>query len=483
MLFQHTVLYFLARGFPGLINFLALSVYTRLFIPDVYGRYALALATVSFASNVLFQWIQLGLLRFLPQFEYMEARLLSTILAAYLMMVAFTGCIGAAIYALLEPGFWRAILPLTILLLWVQAWFEINLQLLSSRLKPMRYGILAGARAILALALGGAFASAGWEARAPLWGLVIGGAAAALLFSRGAWKSVSYKHFDRGLFQELARYGFPLGITFVFSFVISTSDRYLIGWLIDEKSVGLYAAAYDLTQFSLGVLMMIVNLAAYPIIVRALEHEGIEAAREQIKRQGLLLMSIAAPATAGFIVLAENISSVLLGTEFRIFAASIVPWIAGAALVGGIKAYYFDLAFQLGKSTKGQLWVVMIASLVNILLNVAWIPSYGLLGAAWATLAACTVGLLLSAWLGRLHFKLPHIGHGAKVFAAVALMVATIWPVHEQKGPMVLLGQVVLGSSCYAISLWIFNPGRLRADVMLWMRSVRSRLAKEPSLI
>lgn len=478
MLLQHTAFYFLARGLPGLINFLALSVYTRLLVPDEYGRYALALATVSLASAVLFQWIQLGLLRFLPRHAGHEERLLSTILAAYLMMVAVTGGIGLAVYGLLGPGPWQAILPVALVLLWVQGWFEINLQLLSSQLEPMRYGILAGARATLALAVGGILAWAGWEARAPLWGLVVGGAAAVLVFTEGAWKSVRYKHVDRGLLQELARYGLPLGVTFVFSFVISTSDRYLIAWLIDEKSVGMYSAGYDLGQFSLGVLMMIVNLAAYPIIVRALENEGVEAARNQLKRQGLLLLAIAVPATAGFIVLAENISAVLLGTEFRISAASILPWIACAALVGGIKAYYFDLAFQLGKHTMGQVQVVMMASLVNIALNLAWIPSHGLLGAAWATLVAYAVGLLLSTWLGRRHFKLPGMPmHGIKVLAATALMVAAIWPVHEQQGAMALLGQVLLGGGCYAAALWILNPGDLRAAVMQWMG--RMQLSRE----
>jgi len=474
MLFHHTAFYFLARGLPGLINFLALSVYTRLLVPDEYGRYALALATISLASAVLFQWIQLGLLRFLPRHAGHEERLLSTILAAYLMMVAATGGVGLAVYGLLEVGPWRAILPVALLLLWVQAWFEINLQLLSSRLEPMRYGILAGARAILALAVGGVLAWAGWEARAPLWGFVIGGTAAVLVFTQGAWKSVRYKYVDRCILQELAQYGLPLGATFVFSFVISTSDRYLIAWLINENAVGLYSAGYDLAQFSLGVLMMIVNLAAYPIIVRALEHEGIEAARNQLKQQGSLLLAIAVPATAGFIVLAENISAVLLGAEFRISAASILPWIACAALVGGIKAYYFDLAFQLGKCTLGQVQVVMMASLVNIVLNLAWIPSHGLLGAAWATLAAYTVGLLLSAWLGRRHFKLPGLPmHGSKVLAATALMVAAIWPVHEQQGAMALLGQVLLGGGCYAAALWILNPGDLRAAVMQWMSRMR----------
>ncbi len=174
MLFKHTAYYFLARGLPGIINFLALSVYTRLLMPEEYGRYALVIATVSLVGSVLFQWIVMGLLRFFPHDAGHEERLLSTILAAYLVMVAGSGGIGTVVYGLLEPGPWRAIMPVALLLLWVQAWFEINLQLLASRSEPIRYGALAGTRAILALAVGGClawvgFGSAGAVMGACLW--------------------------------------------------------------------------------------------------------------------------------------------------------------------------------------------------------------------------------------------------------------------------------------------------------------------------
>lgn len=479
-LVQHTAYYFLARGLPGLINFLALSVYTRLLVPDDYGRYALALATVSLASAVLFQWIQMSLLRFLPRHASHEEGLLSTVMAAYFLMVAVSGIIGVAVYYLLEFGPWRMIFMAALVLLWVQSWFEINLQLLSCRLKPLRYGALAGTRAIIGLGIGGTLAWAGWEAQAPLWGPVVGGLFALICFTRGWWNVACFRHVDRRLLRELVQYGLPLGATFVFTCVISASDRYLIAWLINEKAVGLYSAGYDLAQFSLGVLMMLVNLAAYPIIVNALEQEGIEAARNQLKRQGLLLLAIAAPAAVGFIVLAENISAVLLGNEFHTSAAVILPWIAFAALVGGIKAYYFDLAFQLGKHTMGQVRVVIMASMVNVVLNLVWIPSYGLLGAAWATLAAYTVGLLLSAWLGRRYFQLPGIPiYGIKVVGAVAFMAAVIWPVRDWHGTMALFGQVLLGSACYTAMLWFFNPGNLRADIIWWMKRLWSRCAQQ----
>ncbi len=469
MLLRHTSYYLLARGLPGLVNFATLSAYTHLLAPADYGHYALALATVSIASAAAFQWIHMGLLRFLPRYLGHEERLLSNILAAYVGVVAATACMAVLAQGMLAGGPWKTILPVAVILLWVQAWFEINLQLHSSQLRPLRYGVTAGTRALLALGVGCMLAWVGWGSTAPLWGLAAGGGCAAMLFTRHVWRAVRLEHVDARILRELVSYGFPLAGAFAFALVISTTDRYLIAALLDERAVGLYATAYDLAQCSLGVLMAIVNLAAYPIIVAALERDGIEAARTQLERQWLSLLSVAAPAAVGLVVLADNISAVLLGPEFQTGAATVLPWIAGAALVGGLKAFYFDLAFQLGRHTIGQFRIVMLAGGVNVALNLAWIPAHGLVGAARATLVAYLVGLLLSAWLGRAHFRLPvPIAPGVRIAAAVALMTAALGTVRHHQGVAALLGQVLLGCTCYAIALWFLNPGDLRTGLQRW---------------
>ena len=46
MLLRHSALYLLARGVPGLVNFFAIAIYTRMLSPEEYGRYALVVAGV-----------------------------------------------------------------------------------------------------------------------------------------------------------------------------------------------------------------------------------------------------------------------------------------------------------------------------------------------------------------------------------------------------------------------------------------------------
>jgi O-antigen/teichoic acid export membrane protein len=88
------------------------------------------------------------------------------------------------------------------------------------------------------------------------------------------WRCIRPGLLDLRLVRDLLAYGLPLAVTFALNFIVHSSDRILLGWLISYEAAGTYAAGYDLTQMSLTLLMMVVNLAAYPQIVRSLETEG-----------------------------------------------------------------------------------------------------------------------------------------------------------------------------------------------------------------
>lgn len=60
MLLKHSALYLLVRGLPGLVNFLAIAVFTRLHTPDDYERYVLVEAWTR-VFNVV--WLRPSLLR------------------------------------------------------------------------------------------------------------------------------------------------------------------------------------------------------------------------------------------------------------------------------------------------------------------------------------------------------------------------------------------------------------------------------------
>src|SRR5438874_6248258 len=92
----HAAVYLLARGLPGIVAFLAIPLFSRLLEPADYGRYALVLASVGLLNALLFQWLRLSLVRYLPAFKDDPARLKSTLVTATLILIAALGALAAA---------------------------------------------------------------------------------------------------------------------------------------------------------------------------------------------------------------------------------------------------------------------------------------------------------------------------------------------------------------------------------------------------
>jgi O-antigen/teichoic acid export membrane protein len=473
MLVSNTLRYVFARGGPGLANFVALAVFTRLLGPDGYGSYALVIATVGLGYAVLYQWLSLATIRFAQSPQADRSAVLAAVRRWYLRVSAAVAFVVAGAFAVGLPSVPRATIALGGALLLAQAWLEINLMLAAADRTPGRYGLLAGLRAVLALGLGAVAATSGFGFNGVLAAAVVGFAVPGVWAAAVGWRSAPLANparMDRALFG----YGAPLVGTFLLDFFVSTSDRMMIGAMHGAAAAGTYAAAYDLTQQSLWTLMMITNLAAYPLLVAAAEDPNRAALASFGRRHLGLLLAVGVPTAAGLAVLAPGISTAVFGDRFSVAAAGVLPIVAGAILLGGIKAYYFDLAFQIARSTRGQLAVAAVAGLVNVGLNVAWIPRWGGLGAAWATFCAYAVGLGLSVALGRRALRLPVSWSDlTRIGVAAAGMVAVLWPFRGLTGAGILALQIGAGGLLVGGFLWMTNPVDLRSQARHWWQSRR----------
>ena len=322
---------------------------------------------------------------------------------------------------------------------------------------------MAVTKAGLALLAGIIFIRMGFGAVGVLSGLLLGFLVPMLGIFRRPWQGVRLGQLDREILKKLLKYGLPLTGAFILDFIVNSSDRMLLVYLVDSAASGLYAVGYDLPKRSLWILMMIVNLAAYPLVVRALEQQGPGAARDRLRDIAVILAGIGLPGAAGLWVLAPNLAGVLVGNEFQDATTGLIPWIALAILLAGLKAYYLDLAFQLGRRTMGQVWVLLVAAVLNLGLNLWWIPVYGYMGAAYSTVAAYAAGFMLSGLMGRRVFPLPlpwlELG---KIVLAVVGMSFALWPFAAHRGAGALAGQITWGIFIYGILLLLLNVGQIR---------------------
>jgi hypothetical protein len=67
---------------------------------------------------------------------------------------------------------WRNLIFMGVVLLWLEAWLELNLELQCVKLQLYRYGLMLGIKSVIALALGAALAIYGLGPYGPLFGLI-----------------------------------------------------------------------------------------------------------------------------------------------------------------------------------------------------------------------------------------------------------------------------------------------------------------------
>ena len=151
---------------------------------------------------------------------------------AFLCTVALTAAGTVVVLWFWTDPAGRVLVALGAVLLWAQAWFELNLVVAQTRLLPVLYGLLSASKAILALAVGSALVLGGLGAYGPILGLVAAALVSAFGFMWREWSRIRPGLWDRRLGRDLLAYGLPLTATFALACVVSSSDRFLLG-LVD----------------------------------------------------------------------------------------------------------------------------------------------------------------------------------------------------------------------------------------------------------
>jgi O-antigen/teichoic acid export membrane protein len=450
---SQTAIYLLARGMPGLIAFLAIPLLSRMLEPQEYGRYALIIAVVNLLGAMLFQWMRLALVRFLPAYAHDEVQLKNTLLGTTAALAALLGTCVAVAWALPIDASWKPVLLACWIMLVAHAMFELCSEYTRAALRPWRYMVLQLLRSGVGLGAGVALVAVGWGWWGPIVGLTGGMTLGVMLAYRGDWRG-SRLRVDLALMKRLAVYGVPVSLTVALICVMWSCDRLLIALMIGESAAGQYAAAVDLTAQTAGLLMMAVYMPLFPLAVHAWESDGRAAAQQRMRSNGAMQLAIGLPAVVGLSVLTPGIANCLLGEDFRAAAVALIPLAALSAFLAGLKAYHFDAAFQLAHRTMVQASTVLVAAGLNVVLNLLFIPRWGLPGAAIASVLAYAVGLAMAIVLGWRHVALPiPLGDVVRVVIATAAMALALWPFREAIAPLALTTQIVVGGAIYGALL------------------------------
>ncbi|MFN0303981.1 MAG: flippase [Burkholderiales bacterium] len=226
------------------------------------------------------------------------------------------------------------------------------------------------------------------------WLVAIEGALAAsalmLVFRRSGQRFTGMR-WSTAEARALLRQAAPLILAGIAAIALMRVDQLMIGALLDDRAVGIYAAASRLTE-TLALVAAAIASSLLPAVIE-LQRSSAERYRFELERIFASMLALAIAVALPVSIAAPWIIALLYGSRFdgAELILAIHVWSCLFTFVGTVIANRL-----LADRLNGYAFMRMGAALlVNIALNLLFIPRLGLTGAAWSAVIANAVAVYI----------------------------------------------------------------------------------------
>ncbi len=462
-----------------LIAVFLLPLYTRHLSPSDYGAAEVMIASVVVASIV----IRFGMIEAILRFYYRDdfdrrevlasgfAALLWTSTVAAAIALAFADPISVALLGHSDPGLAR----LAVLGLWTLTIWEYVLALLRLAERARLFFGMTIANVLVTIPV-------------TIWLVVVNGQGAdglvAATYSTAVpfivWRLAAERHSlsllpDRGLLRRMARFGLPTMPAELSLYSLSFIDRLILVRRASLAEAGIYALAVKFAQ-GMGVLARGLQLAWPPLAYSIADDDE---ARRVYALVFTWFAAICAFAATGLWLFSRWIARLLAAPDF--FRAHEAVGLLATGV--GLYALYLVQVIVLGRVNRTELSLpaTITGTVLNVGLNLALVPSLGIVGAGIALVASYLAILLVTWLLTRRLFPVPYEwGRLAVLIALSAAIVGGAEAFTPTAGAAGFVLRTLLWSA-FPIALWLggFLTGEEREAAMRLVSpgAIRARLA------
>ncbi len=385
--------YLLGTILPMGTLFFRSPIYTRIYSPELFGKYTLVYVTFTYLSALLFQWITSSSWRYYSKYKVQKRVdiLTQTATLFYSVSISILIVISVIWVLIVQDEVQKQLIILGFL-------FASTQELINTLMIPMRmksearkYNIIISLRAILSFGLLlvltfifnfkiEAFFIAPIIINILLLILIVQSHKKHLKSLINIRLSRIKPHLKRFFVYGLSTFFFTLCI-----FLLTSSDRYIILLFNGFHEVGIYNQTYNIASMSISAVLSAINAALNPVILSNLESKPNKS-DILLSRSFYFAVYISLPFTVIFSLLSKQITDLLLGPEFRAIFY-IMPFVFFSSFLFGI-SHYASIKLKFQNKLKELFIISGLATLVNIILNFWLIPRYGYTYAAHSTLAA-----------------------------------------------------------------------------------------------
>lgn len=191
--------------------------------------------------------------------------------------------------------------------------------------------------------------------------------------------------------------GIPYLFSGVFAGINCNIDSIIIANIMDSEAVGAYSAAYKIINIFM-VLLATIYAPMFPILVQSLK-SNIDKYREIINRMRKISAIFIFPCVTGGVILGNQLIEFMYGLQYQEASEAFKILLLFVGVFYMREVYGYTLT-ALGEQKK-YMTSVCISSVINILLNIFFIPIWGIEGAALTTLISELVNFIFMRYNAR----------------------------------------------------------------------------------
>jgi len=268
---------------------------------------------------------------------------------------------------------------------------------------------------------------------------------------------------DFSVLRPYLLFGLPLIPSVIFAIIVASGDRYVIGFFMGAAAVGIYSAAYGIGSVTL-VFLGPISYILSPTVFKSYDEGKIDEAKTYLSYSLKYFLMFSIPSVFGLSILAKPMLVTLTTSEFVSLGVFIVPLVALSMIFEGVRAIFGEI-LMLFKRTKIFGTASIIAGSVNLVLNIALIPYFGIIAAAVTTLISYGILGFIMYYVSRKYMKFEHnLSFVIKSVLASGVMVFIIWMLNPIGAVMILLtvGIVAIVYFCVLFLLKGFEKEELK---------------------
>lgn len=192
--------------------------------------------------------------------------------------------------------------------------------------------------------------------------------------------------------KKILKTSFPIALSILFTAIYIRTDALMLSLMKPAADVGIYRLPAKLLETLVFFPALLVELAMPSFSYLALKTSDLFSKAYQKIFNTLLL--IAVPTVVGLFFFAEEVVFILGGSEF---AASAAPLKVLALVIGLVFLNNLNgkILITLDLQKRGVI-VYLFGAILNIVLNLVFIPRYSYMGAAWTTLVT---EVIVTVWI------------------------------------------------------------------------------------